>query len=55
MSADDKPLKMVTCNWCDTKVFIPGDLPPLGKVPCSKCGHSILMPMMQMNEMVMGK
>lgn len=37
---------MVTCNWCDTKVFIPGDLPPLGSVPCSKCGHPIMMPMM---------
>jgi serine/threonine protein kinase len=46
MSATDKPLKMVTCNWCDTKVFIPGDLPPLAKVPCSKCGHPIMMPMM---------
>jgi len=46
MSASDKPLKMVTCTWCDTKVFIPGDLPPLGKVPCSKCGHSIMMPML---------
>jgi serine/threonine protein kinase len=42
----DKPLKMVTCAWCDTKVFIPGDLPPLGSVPCSKCGHSIMMPML---------
>jgi serine/threonine protein kinase len=39
-------LKMVTCGWCETKVFIPGDLPPLGTVPCSKCGHGIMMPMM---------
>lgn len=46
MSASDKPLKMVTCNWCDTKVFIPGDLAPLARVPCSKCGHPIMMPMM---------
>ena len=37
---------MVTCGWCDTKVFIPGDLAPLGTVPCSKCGHPIMMPMM---------
>ncbi len=36
---------MVTCSWCETKVFIPGDLPPLGTVPCSKCGHPIMMPM----------
>jgi len=36
---------MVTCGWCETKVFIPGDLPPLGSVACTKCGHSIMMPM----------
>src|SRR5688572_12184599 len=46
MSASDRPLKMVTCGWCDTKVFIPGDLAPLATVPCSKCGHSIMMPLM---------
>ena len=39
-------MRMVTCGWCETKVFIPGDLPPLGTVPCSKCGHPIMMPMM---------
>ena len=37
---------MVTCGWCETKVFIPGDLEPLGSVPCNKCGHPIMMPMM---------
>jgi serine/threonine protein kinase len=36
---------MVTCGWCETKVFIPGDLAPLATVPCSKCGHPIMMPM----------
>jgi len=36
---------MVTCHWCDTKVFIPGDLAPLATVPCTKCGHPIMMPM----------
>src|SRR5436190_12080985 len=45
MSASDKPLKMVTCVQCEAKVFIPGDLPPLASVPCSKCGHAIMMPM----------
>src|SRR5512136_1003390 len=45
MSASDKPLKMVTCSGCEAKVFIPGDLPPLATVPCSKCGHSIMMPL----------
>jgi len=39
-------LRMVTCGWCETKVFIPGDLAPLGTTPCSKCGHPIMMPMM---------
>jgi len=36
---------MVTCESCETKVFISGDLPPLATVPCSKCGQSIMMPM----------
>jgi len=36
---------MVTCGWCESKVFIPGDLPPLGTEPCKKCGHPIMMPM----------
>ena len=46
MSASDKPLRMVTCGWCDTKVFIPGDLAPLASVPCTKCGRALMMPMM---------
>jgi serine/threonine protein kinase len=41
----DKPLRMVTCPGCETKTFIPGDLVPLSTVPCSKCGHPIMMPM----------
>jgi len=45
MSTSDKQLKMVTCGGCESKVFIPGDLPPLASVPCSKCGHGIMMPM----------
>jgi serine/threonine protein kinase len=44
--SDKGPLRMVTCSACDTKVFIPGDLPPLSTVPCSKCGHPIMMPLM---------
>ncbi|HEY4416291.1 MAG TPA: serine/threonine-protein kinase [Verrucomicrobiae bacterium] len=36
---------MVTCPGCETKTFIPGDLAPLATVPCSKCGHAIMMPM----------
>jgi serine/threonine-protein kinase len=38
-------LKMVTCVWCDTKVFISGDLPPLATTPCTKCGRPLMMPM----------
>src|SRR5215813_15183374 len=38
-------LKMVTCGSCETKVFIPGDLPPLSTEPCKRCGHPIMMPM----------
>jgi serine/threonine protein kinase len=40
---------MVTCLSCNTKVFIPGDLPPLSSVPCSKCGHHIMMPLLLRN------
>lgn len=38
-------LRMVTCGGCETKVFIPSDLPPLATVPCPKCGTGIMMPM----------
>src|ERR1051325_10023878 len=44
--SDKASLKMVSCGCCDTKVFIPGDLPPLASVPCSKCGNPIMMPLM---------
>jgi len=44
--SDKASLKMVTCSNCDTKVFIPGDLPPLATVPCSKCNFPIMMPLM---------
>src|ERR1041384_1578678 len=43
--SDKKALKMVTCVWCETKVFISGDLQPLATTPCTKCGHPIMMPM----------
>ncbi|MGA3162700.1 MAG: serine/threonine-protein kinase [Verrucomicrobiota bacterium] len=38
-------LRMVTCGWCETKVFVPSDLAPLATTPCNKCGHSIMVPM----------
>ena len=40
-----KQLKMVSCPACEAKIFIPGDLPPLGTTPCSKCGAEVTMPM----------
>src|SRR5690349_14595470 len=43
--SDKHSLKMVTCGWCDTKVFISGDLPPLATTPCTKCGKPLMMPM----------
>lgn len=43
--SEKKSLKMVTCGWCDTKVFISGDLPPLATTPCTKCGRPLMMPM----------
>jgi serine/threonine-protein kinase len=36
---------MVSCPGCNAKVFIPGDLPPLGMIPCRKCGANVMMPM----------
>jgi len=45
MSDDRKQLRMVTCDGCGAKVFIPGDLQPLATTPCSKCGFPIMMPM----------
>ncbi|HTH46090.1 MAG TPA: serine/threonine-protein kinase [Candidatus Limnocylindria bacterium] len=38
-------LKLVACPHCGAKVFISGDLAPLEKTPCSKCGQPIMMPM----------
>ncbi len=37
-------LKMVICPGCNSRVFIPGDIPPLGTYPCSKCNYPIMMP-----------
>lgn len=38
-------LKLVSCPHCGAKVFISGELQPLEKTPCSKCGQPIMMPM----------
>ncbi len=36
---------MVECGACRGKLFIPSDLQPFESIPCTKCGHPVLMPM----------
>ena len=36
---------MVSCGGCQVKNFIPADLEPLATLPCSKCGHPVMMPL----------
>jgi len=36
---------MVECGACRVKIFIPSDLQPFESIPCTKCGHPVLMPM----------
>ncbi len=36
---------MVTCGGCGARVFISSNLGPLESVPCTKCGHPVMMPM----------
>jgi serine/threonine protein kinase len=38
-------LRMIKCGWCDSTAFIPGNMPPLSTVPCTKCGQPVMMPM----------
>ena len=42
-------LKMVTCGRCKSKTFIEGDLEPFATVPCSKCEHPLMLPLMLHN------
>src|SRR6185369_5961451 len=37
---------MVECGRCKVKNFIQGDLAPLQTVPCARCGHPVMMPML---------
>jgi serine/threonine protein kinase len=46
---ESKSLKMVTCGRCGAKTFIPGDLPPFATAECTKCGHSVMLPVMLHN------
>ncbi len=38
-------LRLAVCGNCSAKLFIPGNLAPLETVPCSKCGHPVLIPL----------
>src|SRR5471030_1476462 len=38
-------LRIIKCGWCDSTAFIPGNMPPLSTVPCTKCGQPVMMPM----------
>lgn len=44
-SAVRKPLRLATCGGCKANIWIPGDLAPLDTVPCSKCGHPVMLPL----------
>ncbi len=35
---------MVSCGACNSKNFISGELPTFETVPCSKCGHPVMLP-----------
>jgi len=39
-------LKMVPCAGCHTRSFISTDLAPFETVPCAKCGHPLMLPVM---------
>jgi serine/threonine protein kinase len=38
-------LRMIKCGYCESTAFIPGNMPPLSTVPCTKCGQPVMMPM----------
>src|SRR5881398_2279368 len=38
------PLRRAVCGGCKTSNWLPGDLPGLESVPCSKCGHPVIVP-----------
>ena len=45
----DKPLKMATCGRCASKTFIEDDLEPFSTIPCSKCEHPTMNPVLLHN------
>jgi hypothetical protein len=48
-SGGSTPLKMVTCGRCKAKTFRAGDLAPFAVVPCKKCGHPVMLPVLLRN------
>jgi eukaryotic-like serine/threonine-protein kinase len=40
---------MVTCGRCKARVFISGYLPPFATIPCNKCEHPVMLPVMLRN------
>jgi serine/threonine protein kinase len=44
--AEPAQLKMVPCEGCGTKNFIPATTPRFQTVPCSECQHPVMMPVM---------
>ena len=39
-----KPLRMAVCGGCKAKNWISSELAPLETLPCSKCGHPVMLP-----------
>ena len=39
-----KPLRRAICGACKASNWIPGDLPALETIPCTKCGHPVILP-----------
>lgn len=44
MSDNRKQLRRAVCGACMANNWIPGDLGMLDTVPCSKCGHPVILP-----------
>jgi len=43
-SHSSKPLRLAVCGSCKAKQWLPGELEPLQTVPCTKCGHGVILP-----------
>jgi eukaryotic-like serine/threonine-protein kinase len=42
-SSARKNLRRAVCGACKASNWIPGDLPPLESIPCTKCGHPVIL------------